>query len=185
MPAGATAAIIGPSGTGKSTLLAQIAEAVRGTAAPTADPRGTSAETRTVAVVTDDEFLFTGTVAGNLRLGEPDQAPLSAEDIRAVLEELDLSADIGAETRTGIGGRALSRGETRRLVIARAVLSAPDVLLVDEPDLGLDPHTFATVLAFVRTRLPEATIVYAAHSAPPGMEVTVDLGAVTDEVRRR
>ena len=185
IPAGATAAIIGPSGIGKSTLLAQIAEAVRDTAASSADRVGTSAETRTVAVVTDDEFLFTGTVAGNLRLGEPDQAPLGAEDISAVLEGLALSADIAAETRTGIGGRALSRGETRRLVIARAVLSAPDVLLIDEPDLGLDPHTFVTVLAFVRTCLPEATIVYAAHSAPPGMEVTVDLGAVTDEVRRR
>ncbi|WP_137824804.1 ATP-binding cassette domain-containing protein [Brevibacterium sp. 2SA] len=182
VPAGATAAIIGPSGIGKSTLLAQIAAAVRSTAAPEAVRPGAS---RTVAVVTDDEFLFTGTVAGNLRLGEPERAPLSAEDIRTVLEDLALSADIGAETRTGIGGRALSRGETRRLVIARAVLSAPDVLLIDEPDLGLDAHTFATVLAFVRTRLPEATIVYAAHSAPPGVEVTVDLGAVTDQLRRR
>ncbi|NNV09831.1 ATP-binding cassette domain-containing protein, partial [Geobacillus sp. MMMUD3] len=70
---------------------------------------------------------------------------------------------------------ALSRGETRRLVIARAVLTAPDVLLVDEPDLGLDTDTFVRMLEFIRTRLPAATIIVAAHRSPPGVEFVLDL----------
>lgn len=170
VPVGSTTAIIGPSGAGKSTLLADIARALRGRPAP-----GTGGR---VACVTDDEFLFTGTVASNLRLGVPvGAASLSDEDITVVVSELGLDPDILPDTRTGTGGRALSRGETRRLVVARAVLSEPDVLLVDEPDLGLDAEAAARLLGFIRTRLPAATVILAAHRAPSDAEAILDLGS--------
>ncbi|MDH5149696.1 ATP-binding cassette domain-containing protein [Brevibacterium casei] len=166
IPPGESAAIVGPSGAGKSTLLTSIAEAVRGA--------GTTTDADlSVAHVADDEFLFTGTIAANLRLGAP--TDLTPADIAEALAALGLDDDITPDTRTGIGGRALSRGETRRLVIARAVLSAPDVLLVDEPDLGLDPDSFVRMLGFLRTRLPAATIIVAAHRTPPGAAFVLDL----------
>lgn len=174
IPRGESAAIVGPSGAGKSTLLSAIAETVRGAVTTT----GTGF---TVSHVADDEFLFTGTVAGNLRLGAPTE--LTADDLGEVLTALGLAEDITPDTRTGIGGRALSRGETRRLVIARAVLAAPDVLLLDEPDLGLDPESSARVLAFVRTRLPDATIILASHRPPSGAAPVLDLGDHLDEAR--
>lgn len=174
IPRGESAAIVGPSGAGKSTLLAAFAETVRGA--------GTTAGTGlTVSHVADDEFLFTGTVGGNLRLGAPTE--LTAAELGEALTALGLAEDIAPDTRTGIGGRALSRGETRRLVIARAVLAAPDVLLLDEPDLGLDPDSFARVLTFVRTRLPDATIIVASHHPPPGAALVLDLGDHLDEAR--
>ncbi|GAA0037430.1 ATP-binding cassette domain-containing protein [Brevibacterium metallidurans] len=202
VPAGTSAAIIGPSGAGKSTLLTAIARSVR------------QRRSLTVAHVTDDEFLFTGTVAGNLRLGAPGQrgrktdadsassgddqptavgdalvgdapnasvsvaSPSVGTDLAEVLADLGLD-DVDADTRTGINGRALSRGETRRLIIARAVLSRPDVLLIDEPDLGLDADTYVRVLGFVRDRLPDATVILAAHSAPPAVTRVLDLGGAS------
>ncbi|WP_119296786.1 ATP-binding cassette domain-containing protein [Brevibacterium casei] len=166
IPPGESAAIVGPSGAGKSTLLTSIAEAVRGA--------GTTTDADlSVAHVADDEFLFTGTIAANLRLGAPTE--LTPADLAGVLTALGLDDDITPDTRTGIGGRALSRGETRRLVIARAVLTAPDVLLVDEPDLGLDTDSFVRMLEFIRSRLPAATIIVAAHRSPPGVEFVLDL----------
>ncbi|QPR39279.1 ATP-binding cassette domain-containing protein [Brevibacterium casei] len=171
IPPGGSAAIIGPSGAGKSTLLTSIAEAVRGAGTATAAER--TAAVPSVAHVADDEFLFTGTIAANLRLGAPTE--LTPADLAGVLTALGLDDDITPDTRTGIGGRALSRGETRRLVIARAVVTAPDVLLVDEPDLGLDTGSFVRMLEFIRTRLPAATIIVAAHRSPPGVEFVLDL----------
>lgn len=171
IPPGGSAAIIGPSGAGKSTLLTSIAEAVRGAGTATAAER--TAAVPSVAHVADDEFLFTGTIAANLRLGAPTE--LTPADLAGVLTALGRDDDITPDTRTGIGGRALSRGETRRLVIARAVVTAPDVLLVDEPDLGLDTGSFVRMLEFIRTRLPAATIIVAAHRSPPGVEFVLDL----------
>lgn len=157
---GQIAALRGPSGVGKTTLLRAIAASAAS---------GTS-----VALVADDEFLFTGTVGGNVRLGAPEATDAQ---IDAACRAVGLADDIDARTPTGVAGRPLSRGESRRIMIVRAVFSRPDVLLIDEIDLGLDTATFGAVLEFVRSEVPSAAILVTTHSVPPHPLPTLTLSA--------
>jgi ATP-binding cassette, subfamily C, bacterial CydC len=74
-------------------------------------------------------------------------------------------------TKIGVDGRNLSGGEQRRLHIARALATQPDVLLIDEPTMGLDAVTGAHVLAAIRGRLPHAVLVLAMHEMPADPDV--------------
>lgn len=146
---GETLTLVGPSGSGKTTQLQALAAAATGSR---------------VTFVGHDDEMFTGTVGSNVRAGDPG---LTDEQINSVVRDLGLDPSIDADTRTGVGGRELSRGESRRLVIARAALAGPDVLLVDEPALGLDAPTLNRTLRTVRGLLPNARIIYAAHRRLP------------------
>jgi ATP-binding cassette, subfamily C, bacterial CydC len=148
--AGHTLVVTGASGSGKTTLLNAIAAAVRGAAA-----------TRVTAVLADD-YVFTGTVADNIRLANP---TASDDYIAELLADVRLTG-LEPSTRVGVGGRDLSGGEQRRLHIARALATQPDVLLVDEPTTGLDTSTATHVLTAVRRRLPDAVLVLAMHEPP-------------------
>jgi ATP-binding cassette subfamily C protein CydC len=152
---GQTLVVTGASGTGKTTLLGSIATALREPAQP---PPGV------VTAVLADDYLFTGTVAGNIRLGAP---AASDDDIRDLLTSMLLDhSGLEPDTAIGVGGRSLSGGEQRRLHIARALATRPDVLLVDEPTTGLDPATGARVLMAIRRRLPHTALILAMHALP-------------------
>jgi ATP-binding cassette, subfamily C, bacterial CydC len=152
IPLGQTLFVIGASGSGKTTLLEAIGAALR------------EAATAVVAAVLADDYLFTGTVAGNIRLADP---AATDNDVDQLLTGLLLDrGQVGPATMTGPGGRDLSGGEQRRLHIARALATQPDILLIDEPTTGLDTTTGVHVLAEIRRRLPHAVLVIAMHKRP-------------------
>jgi ATP-binding cassette subfamily C protein CydC len=149
---GQTLVITGASGSGKTTLLDAIAAVLR------------EATAGLVTYVLADDYLFTGTVASNIRLADP---AATDDDIDELLAAMLLDrSQVRPATMTGAGGRELSGGEQRRLHIARALATRPDVLLIDEPITGLDAGTAGYVLMAVRRRLPHAVLVLAMHELP-------------------
>ena len=151
---GHTVFVTGPSGSGKTTLLDAVASALR-----ERDHRPQAA-----TVVLADEYLFTGTVADNIRMAVPQ---ITDHEIIELLADMLLDrSGLTPQTHIGIGGRDLSGGEQRRLHIARALTIQPDVLLLDEPATGLDAATSKQVLTAIRRRLPRAVLVLATHEPP-------------------
>jgi ATP-binding cassette subfamily C protein CydC len=148
--------VTGASGSGKTTLLEAVATALR---QPAIHPTH-----GVVTAVLADDYLFTGTVSTNMRLADP---AASDDDIRDLLASMLLDRHgLDPNTRIGVDGRDLSGGERRRLHIARALATQPDVLLVDEPTTGLDTRTATHVLMAVRRQLPHAVLVLAMHEPP-------------------
>ena len=155
IPAGATVAVVGPSGAGKSTLasvLLRLRDPDEGrveiggtdiTAYPADEVR------RVVSGVPEDPHVFGSTLRENLRLAKP-----GAEDdeLWAALRGARLAHDVeampqGLDTQVGSHGLGLSGGMVQRLALARAVLAAPRVLVLDEPTAHLDPDTRDAVVA--------------------------------------
>jgi len=158
--AGRTLIVTGSSGSGKTTLLDAIATALR--------QAEIQPQPAVVTSVLADDYLFTGTVSTNVRLANP---KASDNDIRDLLSSMWLDrSGLDPSTEIGVDGRNLSGGEQRRLHIARALASQPDVLLVDEPTTGLDAGTGAHVLAAIRGHLPHAVLVLAMHEMPPDLD---------------
>ncbi|RZT07553.1 ATP-binding cassette subfamily C protein CydC [Kribbella sp. VKM Ac-2569] len=160
--AGNALTVTGVSGSGKTTLLTAITTVIR-------QQTGSAVITAVLA----DDYLFTGTVADNIRLANPAATEADITDLLAAmaLEHID------PQTPVGVGGRGLSGGEQRRLHLARALASQPDVLLIDEPTAGLDTSTAADVLAAVRRRLPRAVLVLAIHETPADPNLHFGVGA--------
>jgi ATP-binding cassette subfamily C protein CydC len=162
--AGQTLVITGASGSGKTTLITAIATALRKQPGPAV-----------ITAVLADDHLFTGTVADNIRLADPTANDTDIADLLTAMA-LDRSG-VEPQTSIGVGGRAQSGGEQRRLHIARALATQPDVLLIDEPTTGLDTDTATHVLHAVRRRLPQAVLVLAMHETPFGPHgTTVSVG---------
>ncbi|MXN77935.1 ATP-binding cassette domain-containing protein [Burkholderia sp. 4701] len=145
-PAGGFVAIVGPTGAGKSTLLGLLARID--------DPSGGRvllggtdlrhlSETALAAarnLVFQDNGLFRGSLAWNLRMGHPDATDAQ---LHAVLDAVGLARDVerlphGLDTDVGPGGQLLSGGQRQRACIARGLLATAPVLLLDEPTASLD-----------------------------------------------
>jgi ATP-binding cassette, subfamily C, bacteriocin exporter len=171
IPAGKVVAVVGESGSGKSTLLKLLLGFYRPTAGRVlidgvdlGDYVLASLRSR-VQIVSQDPFVFTGTIRENVAL-TVSHASLEqvSEAIRAAgLEEFVNSLPQRYETVIGERGSNLSGGQRQRLAIARALLSAPEVLIFDEATSHLDTATERVIQQNLRTLLAGKTAILVAH----------------------
>ncbi|NYI98053.1 ATP-binding cassette subfamily C protein CydD [Streptomonospora nanhaiensis] len=180
---GRSVLLMGPSGSGKSTLLSLLLRfleptsgrvLIREPGAPDTPEGWTPLDDvppdqwrRRIAWVPQSPYLFDDTVAGNIRLGDPD-AGMDAVRRAAELAEADAfirALPQGYDTRLGERGARLSAGQRQRIAVARAFLRDAPVVLLDEPTAHLDPDNAAAVRVAVRRLLAERTGVVVAHDA--------------------
>ena len=159
---GTTLALVGATGSGKTTLTALVPRLYDVTAGRITidghDLRDLSLTSLRTAVASafDDPTLFSMSVRENLTLGRPDA---SEADVQQALQvaQAEFANDLpwGLETRVGEQGMSLSGGQRQRLALARAVLAKPAVLVLDDTLSALDVHTEALVEEALRNVLAE------------------------------
>ncbi|MGF9662411.1 ABC transporter ATP-binding protein [Arthrobacter crystallopoietes] len=167
---GQTTAIVGSTGAGKSTLvsmLPRLFDAGSGEVLLDGVPVTELAReeiTRRVAIVPQRPYLFSGTIAHNLRFGDPDAADEELRDALAVAQaDFVLEQEHGLESRVSQGGTNVSGGQRQRLCIARALVAKPKVYLFDDSFSALDVATDARLRAALKTRTKDATVIIVAQ----------------------
>ncbi len=171
VPAGAMVALVGPSGAGKTTVSQLVSRmydptsgAVRIAGADLRDVTFASLRA-TVGVVSQEAHLFHDTVAENLRFARPEASDAELERALRQARIWDLVSRLpeGLETVVGDRGYRLSGGERQRLAIARLLLKAPDVVVLDEATAHLDSESEAAVQAALDEALSGRTSLVIAH----------------------
>lgn len=169
--AGETIGIVGPSGAGKTTLLNLIARfydpgsgRVMFDGRDLRDVRLSDLYSR-IAVVTQDPFLFSASVADNIAFGRESasRADIEAAAVAAGIDDEIRALPQGYETRIGIGGQALSGGQAQRVSIARALLKDAPILLLDEATSSLDSISEVRVQKAIDRLMEGRTTFIVAH----------------------
>lgn len=171
IPAGQTVALVGETGAGKSTiarLLARFYDPVEGRVLlGDVDLRRLSTPDLRAAVVmvTQESFLFTGSVSDNILFGRPDATRAEVEAAAGAVGAHDLFAGLpdGYDTVVGKRGGRLSSGQRQLVAFARAFLAEPQVLILDEASSSLDAPHERLVQDALRTLLAGRTAVIIAH----------------------
>ena len=171
IPAGQTVALVGATGSGKTTIAKLIARFY--------DPQSGSVTLdridlrslaqadlrRHVVMVTQENFLFSGTVADNIRFGRPEATDAQVRAAAAAVGADDFISALpdGYETDVAKRGGRLSAGQRQLVAFARAFLADPAVLILDEATSSLDVPSERLVQRALRTVLTDRTALIIAH----------------------
>jgi ATP-binding cassette subfamily B protein len=171
VPAGSSLAIVGPTGSGKSTLvklISRLYEAPEGSLLvdgrpvrdyPLAVLRGN------IGMVPQETFLFSTTIRENLAFGAPDASPeelLQAAEAAHIRQEFEEFPQ-GFETMVGERGVTLSGGQKQRAAIARALLRRPSILILDDALASVDTYTEERILSGLRSYTTTSTTILISH----------------------
>ncbi|MFI7874220.1 ABC transporter ATP-binding protein [Streptomyces salinarius] len=168
---GETTAVIGSTGSGKSTLLGLVPRLfdategevlVNGVDVRTVDPKTLA---KVVSLVPQKPYLFAGTVATNLRYGNPDATDEELWHALAVAQAKEFVSELegGLDAPISQGGTNVSGGQRQRLAIARTLVQRPEIYLFDDSFSALDYATDAALRAALAQETAEATVVIVAQ----------------------
>ncbi|MFD8448300.1 ABC transporter ATP-binding protein [Streptomyces coelicoflavus] len=168
---GETTAVIGSTGSGKSTLLGLVPRLfdatdgevlVNGADVRTVDPKTLA---KVVSLVPQKPYLFAGTVATNLRYGNPDATDEELWHALKVAQAKGFVSDLegGLDAPIAQGGTNVSGGQRQRLAIARTLVQRPEIYLFDDSFSALDYATDAALRAELARETAEATVVIVAQ----------------------
>lgn len=186
---GQTVAVVGSTGAGKTTLLSLLARLfdagrgsvkVGGVDVKDAEPEALWSQ---IGLVPQKAFLFSGTVASNLRLGRPDASDEELWQALEIAQGRDFVEKMEGQLEASIaqGGTNVSGGQRQRLSIARAIVAQPSVLLLDDSFSALDVATDARLRAALVPATREVTKFVVAQRVSSVMDA--DLILVLDEGR--
>jgi ATP-binding cassette, subfamily B, multidrug efflux pump len=174
LPAGATLAVVGPTGAGKTTLvdaIVRMQEVAPGTIVVggrdvTQIPLSTLRSQ--IGYAPQDAFLFSATVAENIGFGVRDPAVDAPARVRQAAEAAGLAPDIailpdGYDTVVGERGITLSGGQRQRVALARAICAAPQILILDDSLSSVDAQTEREILTRLRPILAGRTSILISH----------------------
>ncbi len=191
LPPGRTVALVGPTGSGKSTLVQLLVRLVDPDTGRVlldgTDLRelGYGKLAESVALVPQQTFLFDDTVRGNIALDQP----IPDDQVWAALRVAQADGFVsrlgsGLDTRVGERGTSLSGGQRQRLALARAVARRPRLLILDDATSSVDPQVEARILYGLRDRAKASTVVVVAYRlatiALADEVVYLDRGRMTD-----
>jgi ATP-binding cassette subfamily B protein len=186
IPAGASVAVVGATGSGKSTVARLLirfydatAGAIRVDGVDVRDLRLTELR-REVSVVFEDTFLFHDTVGANIAFARPDAALADLEAAARLSGAHDFIVALpdGYDTMIGERGYSLSGGQRQRIALARAILANPRVLILDDATSAVDPSKEHEIREAMRTVMTGRTTIVIAHR--PGTIALADTVVLLD-----
>jgi ATP-binding cassette subfamily B protein len=194
---GQTIALVGHTGGGKTTIMSLVAKLYLPTSGQVSlDGHDLSQATSAslhgqLASVTQENFLFTGTIRDNLRLGKPDATDSELSEAARALDVLDLLEALpqGFDTPVGERGAGLSLGQRQIVCFVRALLAKPRILLLDEATSSVDPVTEARVQEALGRLLAGRTSFVVAHRLSTirhaDLVLVLDLGRIVERGSHR